>query len=894
MSNWFKDFGEFIYYTPYDEPETVRLTEDGVDLTRRFTLVEVVAQGEYFHDFNRDRLYIYPNADVAGVTTPKGNNKTYVSYFWVCLSNVQNEDNPVSYICHVGETYGATISSEYYPFLNANSENSVTINISQLYQDSVKMGFGNIKADNAAFWYPHAGEWVFKNGLLYIKVGVLGDAYADLTSVFSGKMSEPSFTDKGISIPCNDARYGVLKSIPPDKFSSTDHPDMDTEYIDTPIPILFGVKTNIKPVRISEYSTLDQWTAAGGDFESWQSATEPTYWKTVIAGTSTVNRDGVNQRSGTYCARIDVDATNRTGAIRTLADTAETWFDWEDGIWLNRNCGYALIFYYYNSVAAKTSKWALFINIGADTYYWDSASSVWKISGVIFYNSLPNALAYTQFTEVFYLPETADLYSGTATGTQNPIYFRFQNDSAASSSIYIDDFKIVSLATYKISQTVFNDDFQNRIAIKAVDNVYRAGVEIFPPADYIYLPGGIIVLASNPGADEITCNAQGLEIEYDLTTGSLVSPNAFSENVADILYFVLHILNEIPTANINLTNFYDLQTARTQRLGWYLNDLTETIEFIKLLQRSCIFYYIIDTDGKHATKYYRRSTTGDEVVFQDGDYKTYEFSAGTNSVFKTVIIKYAKEAMEDNYSIYSISEDRISYIYQEESTLNSDTGTATALVAESEVQAIAEFYMSMVERPPSRVKMTTINTNALDLLPTDKIRLNRSVFDTNGNEIIIHEDDIYSVISRQSNLKSMTTTIEAGLDTHLSGIGQYGDADRIDEHTDYSDHTDSVHADVPHGDAGHSDYTDHDDDAYIDSHEDHSDYRDSHDDHTDGVYLDDHQDYTDNVSEHTDTAYVDHTDHSDGYGDIPHEDGYEDHTDHSDAYSDVEHTDSFL
>ena len=202
--------------------------------------------------------------------------------------------------------------------------------------------------------------------------------------------------------------------------------------------------------------------------------------------------------------------------------------------------------------------------------------------------------------------------------------------------------------------------------------------------------------------------------------------------------------------------------------------------------------------------------------------------------------------------------------------------------------------MSMVECPPSRVKMTTINTNALDLLPTDKIRLNRSVFDTNGNEIIIHEDDIYSVISRQSNLKSMTTTIEAGLDTHLSGIGQYGDADRIDEHTDYSDHTDSVHADVPPVDTGHSDYTDHDDDAYIDSHEDHSDYRDSHDDHTDGVYLDDHQDYTDNVSEHTDTAYVDHTDHSDGYGDIPHEDGHEDHTDHSDAYSDVEHTDSFL
>jgi hypothetical protein len=897
MSIWIIELGELIYYTPYNGPEVVRLTENGIDLSRKFKLADVISQGDYFHDFSRKRLYVYPNADIPGIFTPKGNNRTYVAYFWVCLSNVQSQDNPVIYIPQVGETYGATISCEYYPYLDANSENSVTINISQFYQDSVKMQFGNINATNGAFWYQYINQWIFKNGIFYIKVGKLGDLYADFTNVFAGKLSEPTFNDRGISIACQDIRYGILKSIPPEKFLESNHPDMDTEFIDNPIPILFGIKTGIKPVRISEYSITDQWVAGGGDFETWIDASTPYYWRPLTAGTSTVNRDGVNQRSGTYCARLDINASNQRAAVRSLADTAETWFDWADGIWLNPNCGYGLLFYYYNSLAGKTAKWALFVNIDSTTYYWDSSAKAWRTSGTIFYNSLPNVLSYTLYTEAFYLPETADMYSETATGIQNPLFFRFENDSAASSSIYIDDFKIISLAAYKISQTVFNDDFANRISLEAVDNVYKAGIEIFSPADYYaFLPGGVIVLTANPGSDEITCNAQGLKIEYDFTTGSLVSPNTFSENVADILYFVLHVLNQIPVSEIELIDFDDLQSTRTQRLGWYLRDLTETIEFVKLLQRTSIFYYIINVDGEHTVKYYRRSTTGNEIVFQNNDYTKYKFNAGTNSVFKTVIIKYAKSAMEDEYSVFSISDDRISYIYQEESTLNSDTGIVTALVAQSEVEAVAEFYMSLVERPPARVSISTINTQALDLIPTDKIRLNRSVIDSLDNEITIHEDEIYSIISRRSNLRSMTTDITAGLDTHLAGIAQYGDEDHIDSHIDHNDHTDSVHSDIPHTDTGHQDHNDHDDTPYSDSHADYTDYIDAHTDHTDApaAHVDSYADHSDNLNEHTDTAYVDYTDHNDFHGDIPHTDGYADYTDHNDVHSDVPHVDSYL
>jgi len=895
MSNWARDPTTFIYYTAYTGPEIVRLTENGEDLTRIFQYDAVIAEGQYCHDITRGRLYVWPNNDGIGIRTPKGNNKIYVAYFWVCITNVQNQAHPITFVPRIGETYGGTITCEYYPYVSSQGECSVTMNISQYYQDAIKMQFGQIRAGNAAFWYSHMGEWIFINSPFFVKVGKIDDVYADFTDVFAGKLSEPSYNDQGIAIACRDVRYGILKSIPPDKFLVANHPDMDEEFVDTPIPILFGIKENISPVNINPYSLTDQWGAAGGDFETWQDANNLTYWRSIVVGGSTVNRDGVNQRTGTYCCRLDIDAANSTAAVRTLTATTKSYFDYADGIWLNPGCGYAILFYYYNSVAAKTSEWSLTITISGVSWYWDAATENWTT--VVTYNALPNALAYTLVTSIFYMPETASLYSETETGTQYPLYFRFQNDSAASSSIYIDDFKIVSLATYKISQTVFNDDFANRIAMYSVDNAYQAGVEIFSPATYrTYLEAGLIVLTVNPGDDAITCNAHGLKIEYDFTTGDLVTPNVFSENTADILYFILHELNNIPTADINISDLDTFQGIRTQRLGWYLAELTESIEFIKILQKSSLFHYVIDVNGQHTIKYFRRSLSGDEITLQNGDYKTYQYKPGTDGVFKTVVIKYEKAAMADEYLSYSITNNGVSYIYKDETTLSSDNGIITALVSLSEVQTVAEFYSSLVELPPAKVSITSINTSLLDKIPTEKIILNRTVIDDFGNTITIHDEDIYAIISRKSNLKSMTTNIEAGLDIHMAGIAQYADEDAVSEHTDHDDHTDSVHADIPHTDSPHADYTDHDDTPYVDSHADHSDHMNTYNDHTDLPvhHTDKHTDITDHALTHSDEAYIDHTDYSDAYSDIAHGDGYADYTDHADIHADIPHIDSFV
>jgi hypothetical protein len=47
-----------------------------------------------------------------------------------------------------------------------------------------------------------------------------------------------------------------------------------------------------------------------GEFEQWNSATEPTHWTAHISGSSTVNRDDTDPEEGAYCVRLDVDGSN--------------------------------------------------------------------------------------------------------------------------------------------------------------------------------------------------------------------------------------------------------------------------------------------------------------------------------------------------------------------------------------------------------------------------------------------------------------------------------------------------------------------------------------------------------------------------------------------------------
>jgi hypothetical protein len=89
--------------------------------------------------------------------------------------------------------------------------------------------------------------------------------------------------------------------------------------------------------------TLGPEITLDGGLENWSTPTDAVDWAEYISGSSILNRDGTEQRSGTYCARLDVDIS---GNITYLTQNYT----------LVLNKPYRLAFYYKNSTTGKKAR----------------------------------------------------------------------------------------------------------------------------------------------------------------------------------------------------------------------------------------------------------------------------------------------------------------------------------------------------------------------------------------------------------------------------------------------------------------------------------------------------------------------------------------------------------
>ena len=156
-------------------------------------------------------------------------------------------------------------------------------------------------------------------------------------------------------------------------------------------------------------------TAGGGGADVFASWTEAT------AGTSTVNDETGSVHGDSHACRLDVDGDNRAANVSQV-------------ITMVANADYILSVWYYNSVADKTAKIVLY-NTGTTT--WLKSDGTWT-SGVPDYIILTNQTgSYTEYTLNFTAPQSTT-YA-----------FSLSNNSAASSSIYLDDVSIILAGGHK-------------------------------------------------------------------------------------------------------------------------------------------------------------------------------------------------------------------------------------------------------------------------------------------------------------------------------------------------------------------------------------------------------------------------------------------------------------
>lgn len=146
-----------------------------------------------------------------------------------------------------------------------------------------------------------------------------------------------------------------------------------------------------------------------GGLETWASDTDLTNWGESVSGTSTVNKDAAEKRSGSFCARFDVDASNNLVQISQQLTVAT-------GIWLR--------FTWYAKASA-------------------AGHSVWCYG---FTGTTPTGIAQACTTSYVAMAQTMRSIAA------NPIMY-FRRYSAPSASLYWDDLSGFALTQASLIST---------------------------------------------------------------------------------------------------------------------------------------------------------------------------------------------------------------------------------------------------------------------------------------------------------------------------------------------------------------------------------------------------------------------------------------------------------
>ncbi len=151
-----------------------------------------------------------------------------------------------------------------------------------------------------------------------------------------------------------------------------------------------------------------------GNLESWVDANNASDWTEAIIDGGTINRDGVDQRNGTFCARL----TKTSAAVVRFEQTQANvyipgkWYRIE--IWTKITAGIT---------GFEVRIW----NVDANLYW--KPGRIWE---AVQHNWVPGlTTSYTRFTEWFhYLPSF---------NLADRLRFQFRNPSDASGDFFIDD-----------------------------------------------------------------------------------------------------------------------------------------------------------------------------------------------------------------------------------------------------------------------------------------------------------------------------------------------------------------------------------------------------------------------------------------------------------------------
>lgn len=194
---------------------------DGVPLTAKASQVEVDATaGSYYHyQTSPFPFYIHAPAD------DDPNDHTVVVYFWLYFA-----------------TKGINLNSRYYdPYIAENGIPSLSQEAQEVHWGASKLSAGSLALLNSNGYFDQIADKFLWHGA-EVKILLGGDslAYAEYTTIFTGRVMETFFTRNEFILGLESKAFELLRQLPINNFWTSTWANLDPSAEGKPIPYYWG------------------------------------------------------------------------------------------------------------------------------------------------------------------------------------------------------------------------------------------------------------------------------------------------------------------------------------------------------------------------------------------------------------------------------------------------------------------------------------------------------------------------------------------------------------------------------------------------------------------------------------------------------------------------------
>ncbi len=326
--------------------------------------------------------------------------------------------------------------------------------------------------------------------------------------------------------------------------------------------------------------------------------------------------------------------------------------------------------------------------------------------------------------------------------------------------------------TYLISQTEFSGEL---FYIESIDAVYVGNSKLSVTEYTVNLSDGTFTLVSSPGESIVSCDAKGLKIDVDFSTGYYTG--TYSTNIADISFFIMNKLVEIEEEKFDLLSFSKLKDLHVWSCGdWLCKETDFLTEYLPVLQITGVFHLNITADGKISVLPYSR-TEKPEIGFSNINIREFQLERNSKEILSAVLLRF--DRIPDNNRTETDAGDKLSeYRYLSEKDISvqhkfkiSKTKNFRSILTDhGDVTDLAKIILNFEKKRPLFITFQT-NSDGFSIHPLQKISFSYDIIKANGNIVKVFSDEPFVVMHVNKSIAAGVVTIIARRDlTQIHGL----------------------------------------------------------------------------------------------------------------------------